>query len=151
MNSKDLIKVYKNQELAAEAFRVYRLQKGVFCKRCAGKDHYWLKAKQQFQCKNCKFRTTLKSGTIMEGCKLPLSYFFITLYLLIKKGNKLTVDELQEITGHKYFEPLWSFLPRVKQYMDQEDLNDILLSLINAGNHKLYLESDFSDSINLEV
>lgn len=133
MNSNDFIQVFKNQQLAIEAFKTYRLNEGVTCKRCDGTKHYWLKHKQQFQCKNCKFRTTLKSGTIMEGCKLPLSYFFITLYLLIKKQGNLTVDELQQATEHKYFEPLWSFLPRMKAYMEHESTSNILLSLLNAG------------------
>lgn len=126
MLSKDLLDIYKNEELAVEAFKDFRLKKGIICKKCGGSHHYWLSSKQQFQCKNCRFRTTLQSGTILEGSKLPVSYFFIALYLLKNNDNNLTVNDFQQQTGHKYSEPLYDFLRKVKLYLKSEDQNSIL-------------------------
>lgn len=122
-----VLEIYKNEELAVEAFKAYRLKKGIICKKCGHEHHYWLSPKQQFQCKNCKFRTTLQSGTVLEGSKLPVSYFFIALYLLKNNDTNLTVAELQQQTGHKYSEPLYDFLRKIKGYSKSENPNAALL------------------------
>lgn len=127
MLSNPVLEIYKNEELAIEAFKAYRSEKGVICKKCGHEHHYWLPPKRQFQCKNCKFRTTLQSGTILEGSKLPVSYFFIALYLLENNDKNLTVAELQQQTGHKYSEPLYDFLRKVKAYSRDENPNAALL------------------------
>ncbi|MDB5273016.1 MAG: transposase [Chitinophagaceae bacterium] len=118
--------VYKNEELSVEAFKEYRLNKGVVCKKCGSQQHYWLMSKQQFQCVDCRFRTTLRSGTVLQGSKLPYSYFFIAVNLLTKQGNRLTLDDFQKHTGHKYYEPLWEFLNKLKINLDEKERTLIL-------------------------
>ncbi|MBO9702424.1 MAG: transposase [Sporocytophaga sp.] len=130
----EYLNVYKDEGFAIEAFKKFRLKKGVVCKKCGSTHHYWLKSKQQFQCKDCKFRTTIRSGTVLEGSKLPISYFFITLHLLLKKGNTLTVDELQVNTNHKYYEPLWDFLRKVKEYIRKNEQDPILITYLEVLN-----------------
>ncbi len=120
MNLQGVSYVYKNEELSIEAFKEYRLNKGVVCKKCGSQHHYWLMSKQQFQCVDCRFRTTLRSGTVLQGSKLPYSYFFIAVNLLSKQGNRLTLDEFQKHTGHKYYEPLWEFLNKLKINLDEQ-------------------------------
>ncbi|REA61529.1 transposase [Dyadobacter luteus] len=139
MVTNDLINVYKNEELALEAFREYRLRKGIACKKCGCKDHYWLASKHQFQCKKCKFRTTLQSGTLLEGSKLPVSYFFIGLHLLIRNEQSLTVEEFQKHTGHKYTEPLYDLLRKIKTYVRNNDPNSILIDFIEVANQKIFI------------
>jgi len=138
MLSMDLLSIYKNEELAVEAFREYRLKKGIVCKKCGGIHHYWLASKQQFQCKNCRFRTTLQSGTLLEGSKLPVSYFFIALYLLKNNDNNLSVSEFQQQTGHRYSEPLYDFLRKIKLYLKTEDQNNILIVFLEVASKVLY-------------
>ena len=52
-------------------FKEQRDKEGVVCKRCGGTSHYWLQGKWSYECKGCRFRTSLRSGTIMESSKLP--------------------------------------------------------------------------------
>ena len=138
MLSPELALAYKNEDLATEAFKQYRLKKGIVCKKCGGRVHYWLEPKHQFQCRLCKFRTTLRSGTVLEGSKLPISYFFITLQLMVEKGPNVTIRDVQEITAHKYYEPLWAFLHRVRQYIRENEYQQVLAdfkAVINQDGH----------------
>jgi len=125
-----LPQAYLNEQLAVEAFKEYRYKKGIECKRCGGTHHYWLSAKLQFQCKDCRFRTTLRSGTVLEGSKLPVSYFFIAAQMLSKNDNKITIEEFQRETKHRYYQPLWDFIRRVKNYIVQEERNTVLIDFI---------------------
>ncbi|MCF2492862.1 transposase [Dyadobacter chenhuakuii] len=141
MLAKDAIRLYKDEDLAIEAFKEYRLQKGILCKKCGGSHHYWLASKQQFQCKTCRFRTTLQSGTLLEGSKLPISYFFLALYLLKNSQRDLSVAEFQIETGHKYSEPLYDFLRKVKVYLKTEDQNSILITFLEVASASLHNSS----------
>ncbi|MEY3415909.1 MAG: transposase [Bacteroidota bacterium] len=90
----------------------------------------WL-PKTNFNVKKCRFRTTIRSGSVMESSKLPLSYFFITMLLLGKTGGNLTVDELHKFTGHKYYEPIWGYLHKMKFYFKEEGVNVNFLKFLN--------------------
>lgn len=140
MLNSNLTQAYKNEALAIEAFKEYRLRNGVVCKKCGGQSHYWLSSKEQFQCKQCRFRTTLQSGTLLEGSKLPVSYFFIALHLLAKYENKLSIEEFREQTGHKYNEPLYDFLRKIKSFTRTHDQNSILINFVEVANRKLHLQ-----------
>jgi hypothetical protein len=52
-------------------FKLEQENQGVICEKFSQTEHYWLKSKWQWQCENCSFRTTLRSGTIMEHSNLP--------------------------------------------------------------------------------
>jgi hypothetical protein len=138
--------VYQNEALSVEAFRKFRMQQGVLCKKCGGDAHYWLSAKEQFQCKKCKFRTTLRSGTVLENSKLPFSYLFIAVHLMLKTGNKVTPEQLQHFTGHKYYEPLWYLLRKIREEMELSRHPLLLLSFIEVIESHLPL-SDPSFSL----
>lgn len=119
MLTMEMIAAYKNEELAVSAFKTYRLRQGVVCKKCGDTHQYWLGSKQQFQCRTCRFRTTLRSGTVLEGSKLPIAYFFIAVHLLLDKGLNVSTEEFQKQTEHKYYEPLWDFLRKIKKHIKE--------------------------------
>ncbi|GAA4436811.1 hypothetical protein GCM10023091_15180 [Ravibacter arvi] len=121
MLPQELLTSFKNEALAEEAFKGLRLRKGVTCKKCGGRHHYWLASKKQFQCKQCRFRTTLQSGTVLQGSKLPVSYFFIGLQMLMEKGKRISIEEFQKETGHKYYDPLWDFVHKLKDYVRKNE------------------------------
>lgn len=43
---------------------------GVVCSKCNHKEHSWKQDKWSYECKNCKYRASLRKGTIMEFSKL---------------------------------------------------------------------------------
>ena len=138
--------IYLNEEACTEAFKQFRIYKGFSCKKCQSKDYYWLAAKEQFQCKKCKFRTTLRSGTVYENCKLPFSYLFITCHLLLKTGSKTSAEDLQRITGHKYFEPLWVLMRKIKEELNKDDQLLLLLLFIETTPNVPDKDSVFNNS-----
>ena len=84
-------------------FRRLREKQGVICKKCNSKDEYWwLKSKELYECKNCGFRMSLKSGTVMENSKLTYQYWFIAMHLMTATKKTISALEMQKQLGHKY-------------------------------------------------
>ncbi|MCP4970526.1 MAG: transposase, partial [Arcobacter sp.] len=77
MNLIDFISAFPDEESCKQKFKEYRETVGIECIKCSHTKHYWKRDKEQYECKNCGFRTTLKSGTVMHKSKLPYRYWFI--------------------------------------------------------------------------
>ena len=98
-------KYFPDEAACRRAFKEMRDKEGVTCQHCGSHDVVWLESKQQYQCKHCRHRTTLRSGTVMHGSKLPCMYWFIAMHLLTAKMKSISAAELQRQLGHKRYQP----------------------------------------------
>ena len=117
----DFVENYSNEQSCRDKYKAIREKCGITCKRCQNTEHYWLKGKQMWQCKSCCFRTSLRSGTIMESSKLPFRYWFIAIWLMgcSKKGT--SACNLQRQLQHKRYEPIWSMMHKIRIAMGKRD------------------------------
>ncbi len=114
-------KRFPDEESCRAHFKKLRIKKGVTCKRCGGINHYWLASKSMFQCKDCRFRTSLKSGTVMENSKLPFRYWYIAMFLLTATKKSFSALEMQRQIGHKRYEPIWAMMHKIRMIMGQQE------------------------------
>ncbi len=108
---------FPDEASCREKFKEYREKKGVTCKKCGHKGHYWHKTRSQFQCKKCRFRTTLRSGTVMQASKLSFRYWFIAMHLLTNTKKSFSAKEVQRQLGHKRYQPIWAMLHKIRAVM----------------------------------
>ncbi len=91
-----------------------REKQGIVCKKCGGDNHYWLKAKWQWQCSACRFRTTLRSGTFMESAKLPIRTWYIGMACTMFCKKIILVTELQRHLRHRRYESIWTMMVKIR-------------------------------------
>jgi DNA-directed RNA polymerase subunit RPC12/RpoP len=121
MTFKEFYHHYSNEEACKLKLKSLRESEGIVCKKCGSKSHYWKKDKEQWQCKQCSFRTTLTSGTVMESSKLPLSYWFAAIHFLTVNKKSFSALSIQKELGHKRYEPIWAMLHKLRVIMGQRD------------------------------
>lgn len=121
MKLQSFIEAHSSEEACKQAFKQYRLQAGVTCKNCGNKKHYWLSTIEQFKCKQCGFRTTLRSGTVMEASKLPFKNWFYAMYLMTMTKKSISGKELQRQLGLKRYEPVWLMMHKLRLTMGKRD------------------------------
>ncbi len=126
----DFISQFPDEESCKQKFKEYRDQVGVICPKCGGKNHYWKKDKEQYECKSCKTRITLKSGTVMHKSKLPFRYWFIAMHLLTATKKSFSAKEIQRQLGHKRYHPIWHMVHKLRQAMGKRDEEYILAGRI---------------------
>jgi len=117
----EFTKHFPDEQSCREAFKSYRLKEGVVCTKCGGTSHYWKKNREQWECKNCQHRTTLKSGTVMHGSKLPFQYWFIAMHLITSTKKSFSAKEIQRQLGHKRYEPIWAMVHKLRSVMGLRD------------------------------
>ncbi len=117
----DFYKDYPDEESCKLKFKAVRDKEGVICKKCGCQDHYWKKDKWSYECKHCRFRTSLRSGTVMHSSKLPFQYWFIAMHLLTSTKKSFSAKEMQRQLGHKRYEPIWMMMHKIRAVMGLRD------------------------------
>src|SRR5690606_3297112 len=109
-------------ELACKThFKQQREKEGVICKKCGSSDHYWLKAKDQWQCKSCDFRTTLKSGSIMDGSKVDFHTWYKAMAFMTFSKKTISAAELQRQLEHPKYDTIWRLMHKIRTAMGKRD------------------------------
>jgi len=102
-------------------FRYQREKEGVQCKKCGSKKHYWLKSKWQWQCTECDFRTTLKSGSIMEGSKVDFHTWYKAMAFMSYGKKTISAAELQRQLEHPKYDTIWRLMHKIRSAMGKRD------------------------------
>ena len=134
MNLIEFIKQFPNEQACREHFKDYRLHKGIACKKCGHKEHYWLAGKEQFQCKQCRFRTTLRSGTVLESSKLPFWYWYLAMHLMSSTKKGFSAHEVRRQLGHKRYEPIWLMMKKIRTFMGKSEEAKTLKGMVELDD-----------------
>jgi DNA-directed RNA polymerase subunit RPC12/RpoP len=121
MNLLEFNQFYPDEASCKQKFKEIREREGIICSRCGSTEYYWKKDKEQFECKKCKHRTTLKSGTVMHKSKLPFRHWFIAMHLLSSTKKTFSAKEIQRQIGHKRYQPIWEMLHKIRHAMGKRD------------------------------
>ena len=121
MNLIKFIETYPDEASCRLKFKEFRDVQGVTCRKCGCTEHYWLKTIEKYQCKKCKTRTSLRSGTIMQASNLPFRYWFIAFHLLTATKKSFSALEMQRQIGHKFYEPIWYMMQKIRIAMGSRD------------------------------
>lgn len=142
----EFTKHFPDEASCRTAFKQYREEEGVTCKKCGNTTHYWKKNREQWECKKCKHRTTLKSGTVMQNSKLPFQYWFQAMHLITSTKKTFSAKEVQRQIGHKRYEPIWAMMHKLRLVMgmrddkyqlnDEVELDDGFFKTVDANRDK---------------
>ncbi len=133
MNTKDLFLNFPDEAACKRLLKNLREQEGVICKKCGAEEHYWKNDKACFECKSCKHRTSLRSGTIMEHSKLPVKYWFLSYYLYEIARKEIPALELQKVFCHKRYEPIWLMRKKIKESGKKQNILNQLSKHLPKG------------------
>ncbi len=114
MDLKAFVRSFPNEEQCKRKFKKMRDEEGLTCPRCGNNRFHWLSEWEQYKCKQCKHKFSLKSGTLLHASKLPYRYWFIVTYFVLSKSSN-SLRELQDSLGHKYYNSIWKAMDKVRQ------------------------------------
>jgi len=122
----EFINHFPSEDSCRAHFKEVRDREGVICKKCSGDQHWWLKSKSMYACKKCRFRMSLRSGTVMENSKLPFLYWYIAMHLMTATKKNISALEVQRQVSHKYYEPVWAMMHKLRRAMANRDEKHML-------------------------
>lgn len=124
-----------------EHFKSERDKLGVTCHRCGHDQHYWIKSQWSYECKKCRSRTSLRSGTIMQSSNLPFLVWYKTMFLLSMTKKGFSSKEIQKQLGLKRYEPVWAMVHKLRKAMGKRDDRYTLEGMIEMDEGYFTVES----------
>lgn len=104
MSLPEFLRSFGTEAQCAEAVKCARWPGGFRCPRCDAVAHGVIGqgARKLFQCKACRHQTSLTAGSLMEHTKLPLTTWFLAIYLLSQAKTGLSALALKRHLGVSY-------------------------------------------------
>jgi ribosomal protein L37AE/L43A len=97
----EFFQLFGSESQCAAALAAARWPQGYCCPRCGKSAHCVLRwgSCKVFQCNACRHQTSLIAGTIFQGTKLPLTVWFLAIYLVSRAKTALSALALKRHLG----------------------------------------------------
>ncbi len=117
----DFLKHYGTEKQCEDAVVEMRWPQGYQCTRCActrvSMTHH---GRRLWECLSCGYQCSAIAGTIMESTKLPLTKWFLAMYLMTQSKNAISTLELKRQVGVCY-KTAWMLKHKVLEVMLQRE------------------------------
>jgi len=132
---------FDSEQSCRAHFKEARDKIGVECKNCGHNEHFWIKSRWSYECKACRSRTSLRSGTIMQGSNLPFLVWYKTIFLMTATKKGFSSKEIQKQLGLKRYEPVWAMVHKLRKAMGKRDARYTLEGMIEMDEGYFTTES----------
>lgn len=114
----EFLRLYGSEGKCRQAVFRARWPSGYQCPRCSGRGHACFERGGQtyYQCRSCRHQASLVAGTLFSATKLPLTTWFLALYLLTSTKTNMAALELTRHLGVCY-RTAWRLKHKVMQAM----------------------------------
>lgn len=122
MSLPEFLQCFGTEAACIEALRRARWPEGFRCPRCLSSAHCVLSggSRRLFQCNACHHQASLTSGTLFSSTKLPLTRWFLAIYLLSQAKTGLAALDLKRQVGVSY-PTAWLMHHKIMTAMAQHD------------------------------
>ncbi len=93
---------YGGEQKYRDALFHWRWAEGFVCPECGHVGYREIYSRRLFQCHWCHHQTSVTSGTIMEGTKLPLVTWFLAMHSLTPSKNNISALARKRKPGVSY-------------------------------------------------
>ena len=116
----EFLRQYGTEARGREALVGWRWPRGFVCAECGHTHHGVVGPRELYQCNRGHHQTSVTSETIFAHTKLPLTTWFLAMYLLTQPKNGISALELKRHLGVSY-PTAWSLKHKLMQVMKERD------------------------------
>lgn len=112
----DFFEKYGTETQCREALIKLRWSDGFVCPKCGNGGHCKLSTRSLYQCHRCHHQTSITAGTIFHRTRLPLTKWFLAIYLLTQRKKGISALQLSREIGVNY-DTAWKIKHKLMQVM----------------------------------
>jgi hypothetical protein len=118
----EFFKLFGTEALCSAALEGARWPDGFRCPACGGAGHCVLRTggNKVFQCNACRHQTSLIAGTVFQSTKLPLTTWFLAIYLISQAKTGMSALSLKRHLGVSY-PTAWLIHHKLMQAMTERE------------------------------
>lgn len=123
------IQVYGDEESCYQYLEQKRWPEGFICPRCGARHGYAL-SRGHIQCVACRYQTSVTAGTVMHRSHLPLTKWFLAMYLVTQDKRGISAVQLSRQLDVTY-KTAWYLLQRIRKAMGQRNQKHLLSGIVD--------------------
>jgi transposase-like protein len=105
--------------------------KGFICPKCGHTEYYFVATRHIYQCRQCRYQSSLTSNTVMHRTRTPLRIWFWMIYLLSRdKRGKSSLSISKEL--HIHYSKAWAMTQKIRSAMAAKDAFYQLAGLVEV-------------------
>jgi len=116
MNLVDITCLYPTDDRCRELLKRLRWPNGAECPRCKGQNLASLNGYGRYWCAECSYQFSVTAGTIFHDSHLPLSKWFLAVYLITESRKGISANQLKRMLGVSY-KTAWYLCHRIRSAM----------------------------------
>jgi transposase-like protein len=124
---------YGTEQACRAALFAARWPDGFHCPRCKGTRAYELQSRPLYQCADCGHQVSVTAGTIFHHSRVPLTKWFLAMYLNAESKRGISATELQYKIGVSY-PTAWFMLFRLRSAMGQREARHLLRGVVQIDD-----------------
>ena len=130
MNLPKLIAQFGSDEKCREQLTSLRWPNDVTCPRCQAKSISTIAERDQYDCNVCRYQFSVTSGTIFHDTHLPLSKWFLAIYLMTESKKGMSALQMKRTLCVAY-ETAWYLCHRIRA-AKREINSDLLRGVVEV-------------------
>jgi len=127
---------YGTEKQCGKALERLKWPKGFVCERCGHDEYCFIKTRRYYQCGSCGYQTSLIRGTLFHSTNLPLTKWFLAIYLISQSKNGIAALELKRQVGISY-KTAWSMKQKIVQVMANQEAGTRLSGIVELDDSYL--------------
>ncbi|WP_419633523.1 IS1595 family transposase [Thiolapillus sp.] len=131
----DFLSQYGTEAQCESALEKVRWRDGFRCPQC-GHDHCTVFRRGQqrlYQCSGCHHQTSLRVGTLFQASKLPLTTWFLAIYLITQAKNGVSALELMRSLGISW-RAAWRLKHKILRAMLEQEADRVLRGRVEVDD-----------------
>jgi len=139
----NFIKQFGTEEQCELELETVRWPMGFVCSHCdhSGCSVFKVGSRKTFQCQNCRHQTSITAGTVFQSSKLPLTIWFLAIYLISQAKTGLSALSLKRYLGVSYH-AAWLVHHKLMEAMFDRETNYTLTGSVQVDD--AYLGGELS-------
>jgi ribosomal protein L37AE/L43A len=134
MSYEEFHKLYGTDEQCEAALVKSRWPQGYCCPRCDGKRAAMThNGRRLWECLGCGYQCSSIAGTVFEATKLPLTKWFLAMFLLTQSKNAIAALELMRQLGVSY-KTAWLVKHKLMEVMMQREAPRLLAERVEIDD-----------------
>ena len=126
-------KTFATEQDCAKHLAEQRWAVGFACPRC-GHDQFWYLSKRGlFDCKQCRYQSSVTAGTIFHKTRTSLLKWYWLLYHMAMDKVGVSVAEMQRILEIRQYKTAWMMGHKIRKAMGDRDARYRLAGLVEMG------------------
>ena len=124
---------FQTEEQCFEHLKKVRWGNGYHCPRCGYTEAYFIEERKIFQCKHCRFQTSLTANTMFHRSHLPLRKWFWAIYLVGTDTRGCSATLLERLL-EVHYKTAWLMIHKIRAAFKDRDAKYMLDNVIEMDD-----------------